>query len=82
MLWESHPEVETVKWIQAKSTEDDGALYEAEKETFEISEEGTEAVTDEVESRTESEEESAKESNSDEGTAAVQTNKFSALNDE
>lgn len=69
-FWQNHQEVGTVKWIQAKSTDDAAAPYEGEKEVFESSEE-----------EIESEENTEEESDSD-NPAAVQANKFSALNDE
>lgn len=78
--WQNHEEIETVKWIQAKSADDSAAPYEGEKEVFESSGEEEAAggeYTKDSQSKTESENDSDSE-----GVSAVQSNKFSALNDE
>lgn len=80
-FWQTHQEIETVKWIQAKSTDDDAAAYEEDKDIYKSSDEETEEAAAESEKEGESEEETEEESDSDD-VAAVQSNKFSALNDE
>lgn len=75
-LWENSKEVETVKWIQARSGEENTSVFESDN--YALSEDEEEQPREEKSSNSEVDEEDAS-SSGEENTAAF-GNKFSALN--
>lgn len=77
-LWENSKEVETVKWIQARSSDDSLPPFEADN--YASSEDEDQQQQEEESSNSEGDDDEENESSSDGENATAFGNKFSALN--
>lgn len=79
-FWENSKDVETVKWIQARSGEENSSVSEGD--TYALSEDEEEQPQEEKPSNSEDDEEEEQDASSSDGESAAAAfgNKFSALN--